>query len=182
VFDDFQKPALLVTHNIQEAYRLGQELLVLVKGKIAAHGPKDQIFRHPPTQDVARLTGCKNFSRARLVDGAMVEATDWGCTVRVTQPVGFGAIAYLGIRAHHIQFPDEQERAGGENVFPCSLVRASETPFRVTLYLNLNEAKGGTSSYHLQAEITKDEWQRLEKRRKPWMLRLPAELIFSLPG
>jgi molybdate transport system permease protein len=181
VFDDFQKPALLVTHNIEEAYRLGHELLVLVKGKIAAHGPKDQVFRNPPSVEVARLTGCKNFSLAHMVDGGLIEAIDWGCSVRLSQAVSSEAIAYIGIRAHHIEFPEHHEQNSRENVFPCSLVRASETPFRVTLYLRLNDRNPDSDEHNLQAEITKDEWQKLNKRPKPWSVRLPAESIFVLP-
>jgi molybdate transport system permease protein len=181
VFDSFPKPSLLVTHNIEEAYRLGQELLVLVRGKVAAHGPKEQIFGCPPSLDVARLTGCKNFSRARVVDGTTVEAVDWGCTLRLAQPMKPGEVAYAGIRAHHIQFVEREILKGAENTFLCWLVRASETPFRVTLYLRLNNEKSETSSYHLQAEVTKDEWKKLEARPKPWTVRLPSESVFPLP-
>ena len=44
-----RRPALLVTHNMEEAYRLGEELLVLSRGRVAAIGPKKEIFRHPPS-------------------------------------------------------------------------------------------------------------------------------------
>jgi len=64
-FASFRRPALLVTHNMEEAYRLGERLLVLARGRIAAFGPKEEIFRRPPSSEVARLTGCKNISRAR---------------------------------------------------------------------------------------------------------------------
>ena len=47
----------------------GRELLVLAKGKVAAFGAKDEIFSRPPSLEVAQLTGCKNFSRARAIDG-----------------------------------------------------------------------------------------------------------------
>jgi molybdate transport system permease protein len=181
VFEDFQKPSLLVTHNIEEAYRLGQELLVLVKGKIAAQGPKERIFRNPPSLDVARLTGCKNFSRARVMEGGTVEAIDWGCTLRLAQPTMAGKVTYAGIRAHHIQFPEPQTQLAGENVFPCWLVRASETPFRVTLYLSLRANENEPAAHQLQAEISKDEWQKLEARPRPWSVRLPVESIFTVP-
>ena len=69
---------------------------------MAAHGPKEEIFRHPPTLEVARLTGCKNFSRARREPGGPVEAVDWGCKLRVTQQFA-KTPAHVAIRAHHIR-------------------------------------------------------------------------------
>ena len=66
-FAAYHRPALLVTHNIEEAYRLAEKMLVLSRGRVAAFGASEEIFRRPPSLEVARLTGCKNFSRARVV-------------------------------------------------------------------------------------------------------------------
>lgn len=179
-FEQFARPSLLVTHNIEEAYRLGEQLLVLAKGKVAAFGAKDEIFRRPPSLEVARLTGCKNFSRARAVDGHTVEAIDWNCRVRVAQPLA-SDIAQVGIRAHHIRFAEVNAVAAeSANVFPCWLVRASETPFRVTLYLRVQQPPAGTGEYHLQAEVTKEHWQKLRDQPSPWKLMLPEDAVFLL--
>src|ERR1700688_4294349 len=70
---------IFVSHNLEEAYRVCEELVVLAGGSVAARGPKEEIFRHPPTLEVARLTGCKNFSSARRAADGIVEAVDWGC-------------------------------------------------------------------------------------------------------
>ncbi len=71
-FAAYRRPALLVTHNVEEAYRLGREMLVLSRGRVAAFGPREEVLRRPPSLEVARLTGCKNFSRARMVEGGFV--------------------------------------------------------------------------------------------------------------
>src|SRR5713226_9251932 len=67
---------LFVSHNLEEAYRVCEKLVVLSNGSVAALGPKEEIFRHPPTLEVARVTGCKNFSRARRLSDGRVEALD----------------------------------------------------------------------------------------------------------
>ncbi len=46
-FNTYRRPVLLVTHNIEEAYRLGEQLLVLSRGRITAFGAKEEIFRQP---------------------------------------------------------------------------------------------------------------------------------------
>ncbi len=158
-FATFRRPALLVTHNIEEAYRLGEQMMVLSRGRIAAFGPKDAIFRSPPTLEVARLTGCKNFSRARAISSNTVEALDWNCTLQVTHAIERPP-AYVGIRAHHIEFIDSSQVAGvSRNVFPCWLARSSETPFRVTLYLSLQRPPDSPSEQYLKAEVFKEKWE-----------------------
>jgi len=180
-FVAFRRPALLVTHNIEEAYRMSQELLVLSRGRVAASGPKQAILRRPPSLEVARLTGCKNFSRARAISENTVEALDWGCRLHVTQTID-RAPAYVGIRAHMIEFlesPDAQ--ASGENVFPCRLVRSSETPFRITLFLRLQQPADNSDEPHLQAEVFKEKWERFREAPFPWHVRLAPDSLMLLP-
>jgi molybdate transport system permease protein len=182
-FAAYRRPALLVTHNIEEAYRLAERILVLSRGRVAAFGGKDEIFRRPASLEVARLTGCKNFSRARMISTGMVEAVDWGCQLRVVHELA-AAVTHLGIRAHEIEFVEMNSGAPRENVFPCRLVRSSETPFRVTLYLSLRQSAGATSensSFDLQAEVTKETFRLIRERPMPWHIQLRPESIFLLP-
>jgi molybdate transport system permease protein len=183
-FAAYRRPALLVTHNMEEAYRLGDRLLVLARGRVAAFGAKEEIFRHPPSLEVARLTGCKNFSRARAISDHVVDALDWGCRLRVAL-IPARPAAQIGIRAHHIDFAESSSaQAPNENVdnlFPCWLVRSSETPFRITLYLRLHQPPGETAEYHLQAEVFKEKWEHFRNRPQPWRVRLPPDSLFLLP-
>lgn len=180
-FAEFRRPALLVTHNIEEAYRLGSNMLVLSRGRIAATGAKEQILRHPPTVEVARLTGCKNFSRVTVVSPNMAQATGWGCTLRVAQTIS-NQTAFVGIRAHTIDFVESPGAHGSdENIFPCWLVGSSETPFRITLYLRLHKAAGEPGQFHLQAEVYKEKWERFRDRPFPWHVRLSPEALMPLP-
>jgi molybdate transport system permease protein len=183
-FATYHRPALLVTHNIEEAYRLGEQMLVLSRGRVAAFGAKEEILRHPPNVEVARLTGCKNFSRARAVSENAIEALDWGCKLRLAH-LPAGPVAHIGIRAHHIDFVESgAANASQENVFPCWLVRSSETPFRITLHLRLHRPpgeSGETSQAELQAEVFKEKWQLFRERPFPWHVRLAPESLFAMP-
>ena len=183
-FTAYRRPVLLVTHNIEEAYRLGGELLVLSRGRVAAFGDKEEIFHHPPSLEVARLTGCKNFSRARAISADTIEALDWGCRLRVAQKMAEPA-AYAGIRAHYLDFVQSQGGDAGkaeeENVFPCWLVRSSETPFRMTLYLRLHRSPDSSGEHDLQAEVFKEKWRLFRDRPFPWHVRLSPDAIFLVP-
>lgn len=180
-FAAYRRPTLLVTHNMEEAYRLGEQLLVLSRGQVSASGAKEEIFRRPPTVEVARLTGCKNFSRARVLAPGEIEAVDWGCRLRVAHSIA-RPVSDVGIRAHHVDFLESSDASvGGENTFPCWLVLSSETPFRITLYLRLHEQSGNTAGYHLQAEVFKEKWERFRRQPLPWHVRLSAESLVLFP-
>ncbi|HKV28730.1 MAG TPA: sulfate/molybdate ABC transporter ATP-binding protein [Candidatus Acidoferrales bacterium] len=178
---NFRRPALFVTHNMEEAYRIATNLVVLTKGRVAAHGPKEEIFRRPPNLEVALLTGLKNFSRTKQISANAVEALDWNCTLRTAQPIPISP-KYVGIRAHYIDFLEAASCVSSRaNAFPCWLVRTSETPFRITLYLRLHSAPGETGEHHLQAELFKEKWVRMKEHPQPWHAQLSPESLLLFP-
>ncbi|QKQ76404.1 molybdate ABC transporter permease subunit [Nostoc sp. TCL240-02] len=165
---DYQGVTLFVTHNMEEAYRICPNLLVLEHGRAVHHGSKYDIFQHPATVSVAQLTGCKNFSRAVLQSSQQIEAIDWGCTLQVIEPVT-SELSHVGIRAHQFIFTNDSSQ---ENTFPCWLVRTSETPHRMTLFLKLHSAGKNSQDYHLQAEVFKEKWVTMKDQPFPWYVRL----------
>jgi len=170
----YQGVTLFVTHNLEEAYRVCQDLLVLERGKAAAMGSKYDIFEHPNTVEVAQLTGCKNFSRAVVRASQQIEASDWGCTLEVIESIP-SLLSHVGIRAHQLTFTKEPNQ---ENTFPCWLVQTSETPHRMTLYLKLHSSPTTPQDYHLQAEVFKEKWAVLKDQPFPWHIRLdPLRLM-----
>ena len=179
--ETYRGSTLFVSHNLEEAYRVCGELVVLAGGRVAARGPKEEIFRQPPTLEVARLTGCKNFSRARRSVDGFVEALDWGCALRVTQEFAKPP-ARVAIRAHHIRV-----RASGtpaqrrDNIFQCWLAAMTETPFRVTLDLRVGGPPASPADFHIQAEVFKQEWESFRNLPQPWQVELAPDRIFLLP-
>ena len=172
--ETYQGLTLFVTHNLEEAYRVCQDLLVMERGKAITYSSKQNIFERPNTVSVAQLTACKNFSRVVVKASQQVEAIDWGCTLRVIEPVS-ELLSHVGIRAHQLTFTNE---ANQENTFPCWVARTSETPHRMTLYLKLNVSPTSAQDYHLQAEVFKEKWAILKDQSFPWYIRLdPLRLM-----
>ncbi len=62
-----------------------------------------------PTLEVARVTGCKNFSAARRLPDGRVEAMDWGCAVRVEQETLKTSRARRDSGASHSDSPATQK-------------------------------------------------------------------------
>lgn len=179
IFLTYQGIALFVTHNLEEAYRVCPNLLVMHQGQAIAQGDKQPIFERPATYTVARLTGCKNFSRAILTAPDTIRAMDWDCDLHILEPAA--DLAYVGIRAHHLTFVESPQLASqlqALNLFPCWWAASSETPHRVTLYLKLHQAPAHSRDYHIQAEVYKEKWATLKDRPLPWLVCLdPLRLM-----
>jgi molybdate transport system permease protein len=204
VFASYNGVPLLVTHKLEEAYRICQQLLVLSGGRAISSGRKQDIFERPPTFTVAQLTECKNISAAQPLDDNSLEALDWGSRrLRVLEPIipsphlyTSKTTLYVGIRAHHLKFiaplissapdpssnnhsqSDSQPQVHNDNCFPCWLTTPREGPHRVTLYLRLQAEKGDDRDYQLQAEVSQDQWLHLKTQPQPWQVYLdPVRLI-----
>ena len=174
---DYQGVTLLVTHNLDEAYRVCHQLLVLDGGTTIAHGPKHNIFEHPQTVSVAQLTGCKNISPALTHGPNQIEARHWQCVLQTVEPVSSN-LTQIGIRAHQINLQTYPQASSAPNTFPCWLATTSETPHGMTLYLKLHRPPTNERDYHLQAEVFKDKWSSLKDQPLPWTVYLdPLRLI-----
>ncbi|MTJ50851.1 molybdate ABC transporter permease subunit [Dolichospermum sp. UHCC 0259] len=174
ILDDYSGVTLFVTHNMEEAYRLCPNLLVLEQGKEAHHGSKYEIFQHPASINVAQLTGCKNFSRASILSSQQIEAIDWDCTLQIREKMP-SQLSHVGIRAHHLIFTKDPQKI---NTFPCYLVRTSETPHRMTVFLKLHSPGNHPHDYHLQGEIYKEKWENIQNQSFPWYVQLePSQLL-----
>jgi molybdate transport system permease protein len=170
---------LFVTHNLEEAYRVCEKLMVMSGGKAIAFDAKYRIFEHPGTIRVAQLTGCKNFSRANAVGSNAIEAIDWGVTLQVVEAIPKD-LADVGIRAHQISIMPNPN-SSLNNTFPCWLTATSETPHRMTLFLKLNATPENPDDYHLQAEIFKEKWEAIKNHPFPWSVRFdPLRLILMV--
>ncbi len=175
----YQGVTLFITHNLEEAYRVCPNLLVVDRGKAIATGSKQAIFERPSNFRTAQLTGCKNFSRAVAISATQIKAIDWNCTLEVIEPIP-KSLAYVGIRAHQLVFPDNNDEINQINTFSCWLATISETQHRMTLYLKLNQPANNPEDYHLQAEIFKAQWQLLKDLPYPWKLKINVLQIMLL--
>lgn len=176
----FEGMTLWVTHNVEEAYRLCDQLMVVEQGKPSTLRPKHQILEHPETLSIAQLTGCKNFSRIQQSGPDKVFALDWECTLQILEPVQ-PHHSQMGIRAHQIRFLDlESPVTSPSNTFPGWLAMTRETPHRMTLYLKLNTPPTHAEDYYLQAEVFKDKWKQLKNLPFPWSITLDPLRILLL--
>jgi len=63
---EFETPMLLVTHDLDECFELGEEMLVLREGRIVQSGMPREILDRPANLDVALLLGAFNVIEAEI--------------------------------------------------------------------------------------------------------------------
>jgi len=168
---------IFVTHDMEEAFRFCDDLLVLDNGRVIASGPKHQLFEQPRNVVAARLTGCKNLVPARRVGSHQIAVDSWNCRLQTADKVP-DSLTHLGLRSHQIAFHSAED----ENTFSCWLVGVSEAPHEVTLYLRLHAAPQASELPHLEADIAKDLWRVISMEPQPWRIRLAPERLLLLEG
>lgn len=167
---------LFVTHNLEEAYRICETLMVMSGGRAIAYDSKHQIFEHPKTVRVAQLTGCKNFSCAVVQEANSVAAIDWGITLQVLEAIP-DRLTDIGIRAHQIHITTNPHH---DNTYPCWLAATSETPHRMTLFLKFNAPPTSPQDYHVQAEVFKEKWHTIKDQPFPWFVQLDVDRLMLM--
>ena len=175
---------VMVSHNLEELYRICHDLLVISDGQVLASGHKQKIFHSPTTYEIARLTGCKNFSSVEIVSPYSVKALDWDCNLILENAIA-SQVNYVGIRAHQLTFEEleilrDDYQPRDINLFPCWLAQSSETPHRITLYIKLNSPATHFNDYHFQVELFKENWQLLKYCSFPWHLKLNTSCLFVM--
>jgi len=180
LLQDCQVPALLVTHDLEEAYRLSDELLVIDHGQLLAQGPKHDVFDQPRDLVVARLSGCKNISRIRQISPTRLWAMDWQLEIHSLE-AGNGESSHVGIRANHLKLrpAGQSHQPQSSNQWLCSVVKVSEGPFQVSVYVVPSNHSDITME-PIQVEVRRPDWQQLLEHPQPWVLDLPHGQLLLL--
>jgi ABC-type sulfate/molybdate transport systems ATPase subunit len=62
----FRRTVVLVTHDLGEAYQVGDRLVLYEGGRVVQAGPKAEVLGRPDSERVARLIGLRNVVRDRI--------------------------------------------------------------------------------------------------------------------
>lgn len=146
--------AIMVSHSRDEIYNLCENILVLDKGQDLLLGKTKDVFANPQYEKVARLTGCKNFSRAQKIDTHTLYAKDWDITFIVEKEIDEKLVG-IGIRAHNF-LPTEDEKT--INYFPAEILQELETPFEWNIMLQNSAANEPVES--IWWKLTKDKYSK----------------------
>lgn len=154
-------PVIFVTHSRDEVIHLCKQVACITDGATGQVQTVHDLFRHPRTTAEARLSGCRNISRAVRKEAHTLVATDWGMEFHPTREVPEGTNA-VGLRAHFLYTHPTKET---ELCLPIVSAREINDPFEHRILLRASE--GGSVIEYLVA------------RQKPDVFAMPTALYFS---
>lgn len=170
LLNNFYGSSVFVTHNLEEAYRLCPVLLILEDGKVIASGSREVIFNKPPNLLTARITGCQNLSRIRVLQDNTLEALDWGCFLRINADNMIEGASHAGISSRHIHPAGKDDHV---NTVHCRVINVIESPYQVTLSVK-PAGKEDNNINCLKLSVSNEEWRRIASQS-------PEELKICLP-
>lgn len=151
LLSNMDKPAVFVSHNRDEVYRLCSDVGCMNHGKLEVTDTVKGLFQNPKTKTAAVLSGCKNISDAEWTGQSKLYLTAWDKIIDFP----YSEIGAIGIRAHMFQpvFDSKKKPALGMYVFYVTEYRIVEDPFEWILFFRENE-----KSDWLQWKTGKKEW------------------------
>jgi molybdate transport system ATP-binding protein len=76
ILGDWKVPAVLVTHDLAEAYQLGERVIVYEAGRVRQASSRRELLLRPASESVARILGFRN-----ILSGTVVESGQDGLRV-----------------------------------------------------------------------------------------------------
>jgi molybdate transport system ATP-binding protein len=199
---------VFVTHDLEEAYLLADEIAVYGSGSILQSGSRDEVFYRPRTLDVAHLVGVRNIipvvaiaeERVR-VEGTNLELAIQGGAAATQAPAecppnpdatdrarGAGSrnddspIAYWAcIRPEDIRIGDPDGRAGAseDTRLVGTVVEERELGFTISLRFAVDTA---AAPVELWVDVSVQAHRSLRTlQRTRWELSIPSDAIHLIP-
>lgn len=151
ILSEEKKPAVFVSHNRDEVYRMCNRVCCINQGKTESVQPVKEFFQAPETKTAAILSGCKNISDVQLIDSHHARALDWNIILFCPDREIPKDTEAVGIRAHSFYIPEETEKT--KNCFPVSEYRILEDVFEWNISFKPNKESGW-----IQWKTAKSEW------------------------
>ena len=110
---------VLVTHDRNEAYALADRIAVLVEGRLAQVGSKDEVYSRPATEVVAAIVGIENRLQGQVeaVNAGQARLRIGAAAVVVPGKFPLGAKVVLCIRAEDLSLAQADASSAGRPQF-----------------------------------------------------------------
>lgn len=132
ILKDYDGTVVFVTHDIAEAYRVCDKIIVFDSGKASEIREKNILFEKPLSLAEAKITGCKNISKAKRLNSDYILAEEWNLKLKVlSENIN---PEYIAIRSHNIKLFNDKEK-NIVNSFNMIIENIVENPFDYTLYI-----------------------------------------------
>lgn len=196
ILEAWRVPAVLVTHDLAEAYQLGERVIIYEAGRVRQAAPRGELLWQPASNSVARILGFRNILQGRLVEvsgeririawrGQLLEAAPGPRPA--TLPAPGGTVAFF-VRPEDPRLirkgPQPPDPAHHTNVLSGRVVREADLGVTRTLFVRL-EAPGESAQgdHDLEIDVPRFVYELLRiDRDREWQVSIHRGSIHTLPA
>jgi molybdate transport system ATP-binding protein len=140
---------VMVTHDLTDAFALGQRIVVYEAGRVIQQGTREEVFFHPATRQVAELVGTRNIlsAVAERTEGDTLWVQWQGHYIAVPAcPIAPGTPVELCIRPTQILIvrPERLGERERVNLLSGTIVREQMHRETYTLYLRVDGSRAAS--------------------------------------
>jgi molybdate transport system ATP-binding protein len=140
-----QITVLVVTHDLTDAFALGQRVIIYDAGRVIQQGTREEVFFHPATRRVVEFVGTGNILPAvveRMDEGTLWVRWQKNLIAVVPKVLAPGTPVYLCIRPTQILLvrPDRLSQHERENVLLGRIVNERMERETYTLHIQLDDS------------------------------------------
>ena len=173
--NNFDGIVLLVTHNIEEAYRICDNIMIIDGGKNIQTGTKSELIRNPSNTAAAKITGCKNLLDVIVTgedpDFYFLQANNLKFKARKTNTATSEHMT-AGIRAHYLKLSPIGNC--DDNAYKCKVQAIIEGVFSTTVVVTCEGCE-------FRVEVEKAVAPDIAKcGQKEMVLYIPPEHVFLM--
>jgi len=168
---EFRTPVLWVTHDLDECFELGEEMLVLRDGRLAQTGAPRRIVDHPASAEVARLLGLFTLLPAEILtldpgrNSSRVRCGEFELAGPYFPGHFKGDRVWLCLRPEQLKAVARDPRPG-PNRIPAQLLNMIDKPLTVRLEF----------SGDIAVEMPRSAYEPL-RQTKEWAVEFPPEAL-----
>ncbi|HVX65110.1 MAG TPA: ABC transporter ATP-binding protein [Bryobacteraceae bacterium] len=168
---EFQIPTVLVTHDLEECFELGDQMLILREGRLVQTGSPRAIAEKPASVEVARLLGIFNLLEAEILELDPQKNLSRLRAGEMSLSGPYFPGRFRGDRVWLCVRPDQltagaRDGTPGANQIPVQLLRTVEMPHSVRLEF----------SGDIKVELARSEFEK-QKDNKQWVVGFPQHAL-----
>lgn len=128
-----------VTHDYEEAISLGNKVAILEKGKMLQSGDIHDVFLHPKSSFVAKLSGTSNFFHVRVqqtTDNKTIATTNEGFSIFISS-TDVASEGFALIKAEEIVVSLQQPESSALNVHYGIISEVADSANGIELWIDI---------------------------------------------